>query len=229
MQFWVNKDIQNSWIFQDAEKFKWWVDLFLMADEEGKILMSLSDLTHRWKQPKTTVHRFLENLRTKPICGTRIERLTEHLTVCGIESCKDVRNAYTERTQENPLISLSPTPPISFNPQELSKTTTAPAYVRTQEDEFIQRYKSEGLWMDVALILHVKSLEKCKSLFDEFVVEYQHNCVGHKDYNDFKRHFIQWARVALKKENDNGNDSRQNQRRGVQVVANSPEDYEGPF
>ena len=83
-------------------------------------------------------------------------------------------------------------PPII--PQEIPATDA-----HTREAEFIRRYKDEGLWMDVALILHTKSLEQCKSLFDEFVIEYQHKGDRHNDYTDFKRHFIQWARIAITK------------------------------
>lgn len=236
MDILITKDIQNSWIFQDSVKLKWWLDLVLMADENGEIHMSLSDLCHRWKAPKTTVHRFIAKLISGTVNGTKAEQQTERIIIHVSESYKGVRNGKWNESgtisgtpQESPLISLSPTPPISFNPKENYNTTTAPAYVHTREDEFVRRYKDEGLWMDVALILHVKSLEKCQILFSEFVTESQHNNTPHKDYNDFKRHFIQWARVALKKEIENGNNNGQDKRRGVQVVANSPEDYQGPF
>lgn len=232
MDFWLNRDIQNSWIFQDAEKFKWWVDLLLMADEEGEVRMNLSDLYHRWKRPKPTILRFLEKLSAERIGGTKAERIGGTIRIYGIESYKGERNDRRNESgthKESPLISLSPTPPIPFNPKEYYNTSTAHAHIRTQEDEFARRYKDEGLWMDVALILHVKSLEKCQSLFEDFVTECQHNSTGHRDYADFKRHFVQWARIALKKELDNGNYNRQDKHRGIQVVANSPEDYKGPF
>lgn len=199
----ITKDIQNHWIFQDAEKFKWWVDLHFMADDEGRIHMSLSSLVHRWKAPKTTVQRFMKKISAEPIGGTKVEQQVEQITLTRTESYEGARNSKwnksgtAERIPPCSPSSFSPTPPIStppIIPQEIPAT-----HAHTREEEFIRRYREEGLWMDVALILHVKSLDTCKSLFDEFVIEYQHKGDRHNDYNDFKRHFIQWARIAVTK------------------------------
>ena len=36
----IHRDIAKHWIFQDAEKFKWWIDLLLMASfEDNKTLV----------------------------------------------------------------------------------------------------------------------------------------------------------------------------------------------
>ena len=203
MDLTITKDIQNHWIFQDAEKLKWWIDLHFLADEEGKIYMSLSDLSHRWKAERTKVSRFLSKLSAAPIGATLVQHQVQQITLTRIESYKDERNsecntcATPQRTPPLSPSSFSPPPPIStppIIPQEIPAT-----HAHTREEEFIRRYREEGLWMDVALILHVKSLDTCKSLFDEFVREYQHKGDRHNDYNDFKRHFIQWARIAVTK------------------------------
>lgn len=228
----VTKDILGHWLSQDKKKLGWWVDLVFLSDNQGVVHMNLTDLARRWESNKMTVSRFLDKLSGETICDTKVLRKAGVITIIQSRTCEGCKNeaCYGSVTeQESPLISLSPTPPISFNPKENYNTSTTPAYVYTREDEFVRRYRDEGMWMDVALILHVRSLEKCQSLFSEFVTESQHNNTAHKDYNDFKRHFIQWARVALKKEIENGNNNGQDKRRGVQVVANSPEDYQGPF
>ena len=67
----ITKSVYNSWIFQDPKKLKWWADLHHLADENGEIHMSLSDLSLRWNTPKTTVHRFLSKLASGTIGGTK--------------------------------------------------------------------------------------------------------------------------------------------------------------
>lgn len=198
----VTKDILGHWLSQDKKKLGWWVDLVLLSDNQGVVHMNLTDLASRWGTSKPTVHRFVSRLCEKPICETIVKRQGDMITVCNSESCKGSKNEVrndSETAQESPLISLSPTPLIPFNPKENYNTPTAPAYVRTREDEFVRRYRDEGMWMDVALILHLKSSAECQKLFEEFVVEYQHKGDSHSDYNDFKRHFIQWARIAIQK------------------------------
>ena len=37
MDILITDDIRNHWIFKDDRKFKWWVELNLMADENGEV------------------------------------------------------------------------------------------------------------------------------------------------------------------------------------------------
>ncbi len=73
------------------------------------------------------------------------------------------------------------------------------------------------MWADVALILH-KKIAECEILFDRWIVEFQHNGEKHSDYSDFKKHFINWARITISKESkqfaSNGNNRPDNSRRG---------------
>ena len=111
--------------------------------------------------------------------------------------------------------------------KEIYNTPTA--HTCEGEQDFIDRYRTEGMWTDVALILHAKSVDDCQHLFDRWILEYQHKGQTHRDYTDFKAHFIQWARITIQKEKVNGNNNTQDRRRGVQVVANKVEDYQGSF
>ena len=203
MEIRIDESIHNHWIFQDAEKFKWWVDLHFMADEKGVVRMSLSNLVHRWKAPKTTVQRFIKKICSEPIGGTKVEQQVEQITLTRIESYKDEWNTKwnesgtPQRTPPCSPSSFSPTPPISSPPIIPQENPTSPAH--TREDEFVRKYREESMWLDVAMILHVTDLDLCKKMFEEFVVEYRHKGDTHSCYTDFKKHFIQWARIAISK------------------------------
>ena len=92
MDLLIQQDIQNSWIFQDAEKFKWWVDLHLMADENGEIRMSLSDLAHRWKTDRSAVSRFLKKLSTATVGATFLQHQVQQIRICQTGSYKGACN-----------------------------------------------------------------------------------------------------------------------------------------
>lgn len=242
----LHREITRHWIFQDAEKFKWWVDLLIMASHEecktlingelvslkrGQLTVSLSFLSSRWGRSKEKVLNFLRLLESDRMIERFADRKSTTITICNYDS-------YQEVSDTTPTANLPQTRPISDqSPTEYKNVeeckeiiyNTPTAHTYTREQDFINSYRREGRWSETCLILHLKSIEECESLFDRWILEYQHKGQTHQDYTDFKSHFIQWARITIQKEKSNGNNNRQDKRRGVQVVANSPEDYEGAF
>ena len=239
----VHRDITKHWIFQDAEKFKWWMDLLIMASYEddkllvgdslitlkrGQLNVSLSFLSARWRRSKETVLNFLKLLESDRMIDRKSDRKSTTITICNYEGYQDVEQVTP--TANRPQADRKPTETKkSEEVKEIYNTPTARTYAR--EQEFIRQYREEGDWPTACMILHLKSVSEVEQLFDSFILEYQHKGQTHQDFTDFKGHFIQWARITIQKEKkSNGdNNNRTNQRRGVQVVANSPEDYQGPF
>lgn len=243
----IHRDIATHWIFQDAEKFKWWIDLLLMASFEdnkalvgdrlvevkrGQQIISLSFLASRWDTSKRTVLKFLTLLESDGMCNRCTHQKVTILTICNYESYQEVETPKVtdEVTDKYPIGNRLVTELKNVEEcKEIYNTPTAHTYTHTREQDFINQYRKEGRWADACLILHLKSIEECEHLFDRWILEYQHKGQTHQDYTDFKGHFIQWARITIQKEKKSNGDNRANQRRGVQVVANSVEDYQGPF
>ena len=243
----IHRDIATHWIFQDAEKFKWWIDLLLMASFEdnkalvgdrlvevkrGQQIISLSFLASRWDTSKRTVLKFLTLLESDGMCNRCTHQKVTILTICNYESYQEVETPKVtdEVTDKYPIGNRLVTELKNVEEcKEIYNTPTAHTYTHTREQDFINQYRKEGRWADACLILHLKSIEECEHLFDRWILEYQHKGQTHQDYTDFKGHFIQWARITIQKEKNNGNSIKQDKRRGFQVVANSPEDYQGSF
>ena len=74
----LNTSIAEHWIWQDAEKLKWWLDLILLASwkdrkqlvgkqvvllQRGQLIAPISYLCKRWKRSRTMVENFLKNLQ----------------------------------------------------------------------------------------------------------------------------------------------------------------------
>ena len=235
MSGWIKiyREITRHWIFQDAEKFKWWIDLLIMASHEdyktvvkdelltmkrGQLQVSLSFLSARWGRSKEKVLNFLRLLESDHMIERKSDRKATTITICNYDSYQEVseQTPTANRPQVRPISDQSPTEYKNVEEcKEIYKSSTAPAH--TCESEYVRKYREEGMWMDTALILH-KTPQECESLFDRWVVEYQHNGDTHSSYSDFKKHFVQWARITISKESRNGNNRPDNSRRGRAVV-----------
>ena len=213
----ITKSIQDHWIFQDKQKLGWWLDLVLLADENGQIHMSFSDLAKRWNTSKPTICRFLTKLNNETVCETIVKHQTDRIMVCKSESYKvsknEVRNdceTPRETPKESPLSSpslSSPTPPSitpPIIPQEDSSSSSC-AYTHVREEDFglqvgviatiekyAEQYKSEGMWRDVAAQNHIKPNE-AQEIFKSFVFDQKHNATDYANYSDFKRHFLNYV------------------------------------
>lgn len=210
MRIEITEDFQNSWIYQDEKKIKWLFDLCFLADEDGKISLSIGDLARRWGVERMTVSRFIKRLRDTHMCDT----LVLHLTLCESENYKGGCYRLWLHNKEHPLSSpslSSPTPPSitpPIIPQEKKSERVACACTREEDfslqvgvvatiERYAEQYKSENLWTDVAMINHIK-LEQVKQIFSDFVTIQKHNANDYSGYSDFKSHFMNFVRTRAK-------------------------------
>ncbi len=104
MEGWIkiSRHLPEHWLWADAERLKWWLDLLLLAaweDREvmhdahtftllrGQMIMSAGDLAMRWKKSRPTVIKFLSLLESeKMISRQTLYRQTSIITICKYES-----------------------------------------------------------------------------------------------------------------------------------------------
>ena len=242
----IYRELADHWLAQDLQKLGWWTILLLRVNHEdkkvlsgnqlielkrGQIVASLSYLAELWKTSKRTAERFLELLEKEEMVRRCTRQKVTILTICNYESYQggDTTRCADTCADDAPMTRrwVSETKNEKECKEIINNNTNAHTY--TREQEFIRRYREEAQWPTACLVLHLKSVEECERLFDRWIIEYQHKGQTHDDYTNFTSHFIQWARIAIQKEKKSHGDNRTNQRRGVQVVANSVEDYQGPF
>lgn len=228
----IHRDLAKHWLSQDMERLGRWIDLLLLANhadgkvligetlvelKRGQLIASLSFLAERWKVSKRTVHKFLLLLESESMCIRCSNRKVTILTICNYDSYQERESGgVTDKVTDkypigNRLVSETKN---EEECKEYYNTNTARTHTHEEQD-YINQYLREGLWSDVAMILH-KKIPECQELFNRWVVEYQHNGDRHQDYSDFKRHFIQWSRLAINKEKseNNGNYREPNSKRG---------------
>lgn len=116
MNGWIKlpRSIINHWLWQDAERFKWWCDLLMLAAWEdrktmhdahvfvltkGQMIASVSFLTERWGKSAPTIIKYLKLLEDEGmIKRTVLYRQTSIITICKYESYteQDDMTLYTQ-------------------------------------------------------------------------------------------------------------------------------------
>jgi DNA-binding transcriptional regulator YhcF (GntR family) len=108
------RSLQNHWIWHDATKLKWWIDILLLVNwqdkklnekyklvdcKRGQTIMSLENMAKRWGVDKSTVRRFLKMLQDDAMIETENLQFTTRITVCNYDSYNNPR--HTKQLQSN--------------------------------------------------------------------------------------------------------------------------------
>ena len=109
----ISREIASHWLWQDAERLKWWLDLLFLAAWEdkqvlhdshlfvlrrGQIIASISFLSERWGKSYPTIIKFLRLLEEEDmIKRSTLYRQTSILTICNYDKyqCGDDTSLYT--------------------------------------------------------------------------------------------------------------------------------------
>jgi hypothetical protein len=101
------RSIRRNWIWQDAEKLKWWIDILLEVNyspkkvlignklidcHRGQSLNSLMTWAKRWRTNASAVRRFLHLLESDSMIRVENVSKTTRITVCNYESYQQRRN-----------------------------------------------------------------------------------------------------------------------------------------
>lgn len=97
----ISRNIQSHWLWSDAERLKWWLDLLFMAAWEekkvlhdthlitlqrGQMVASVSFLCRRWKRSNKAVIAYLLMLKSEGMIVRNVmHRQTSIITICNYE------------------------------------------------------------------------------------------------------------------------------------------------
>lgn len=209
----IHRDLDKHWLSKDMEKLGRWIDLLILANYEdkktligeefiivkrGEFVTSYSFLANRWNCSKSTVSKFIELLESDGMISKKVERKATILTICNYDSYQQEEKS---KSNDNRTIveRLSNETKKERN-KEINNiiNNSAPAHTCTCE-EFAERYRRENMWSDIAVMIHARSIDDVKNLFEEFVKISIHDGKVWEDFNDFKKHFRQWATYQMPK------------------------------
>lgn len=129
MSGWIklNREINNHWVFQNSDYFKWWVDILLEVNYapskvviKGKVyecgrgekLYSLDTWATRWKTNKSKVRRYFDLLQKENMIELKNETQTTRLKVCKYEDYQETEKESETQTKHKRNANETQTTPI---------------------------------------------------------------------------------------------------------------------
>lgn len=215
----INREIVNHWLWSDAERLKWWLDLLFMAiwDDKkvlhdshlftlkrGQIIASVAFLCERWEKSNKTVVKYLQMLESeKMIKREVVHRQTPIITICNYELYQD--NVQTQvQTQVQTIVQTN----------KESKEYIIHNNARTREENFLSELENSVFYMEgMAMRYHIGT-DEAREALQVFAKECSLKDTEHRTLTDYKRHFHDWLRYQVEKktkQNDNGYDYRRAQ------------------
>jgi hypothetical protein len=113
----LHRCIQKHWIWQDANRLKWWIDLLLRANHEdkkilfdgtlreckkGEILTSLSKLAEEWGVSRDVARHFLNMLESDAMIVRKTTQKYTQITICNYASYQDRATTEPQATHDTP-------------------------------------------------------------------------------------------------------------------------------
>ena len=164
MSGWIclHRDIQNHWIFSDAERFRAWVDLIMLSNHEdnkfmindtlitvtrGQLAWSQLSLSNRWKWTRQKTRTFLKLLQNESMIDTKSNHHTTIITICNYSQYQD-SPTNQQPTNNQPITNQQPTlnQPITtdnnvnnVNKKEKSTRAKIPFFETVELPFFIDR------------------------------------------------------------------------------------------
>ena len=276
----ISRDINEHWIASNAEWFRWWIDLLLLASwknrkivqdghlielEKGQLICSLSFFCSRWKKSKPTIIRFLNLLKKCDMIETQtLYRYTTILTICNFESYQQESDTLVDTLDNSDVNSLDDTLVDTNRRKERNNnilkkenikerkevdSQNSSTYVATATQkvdyskllEFFNQTISESgsvikeirqLTERRKLAIQARARENGKESLMEVIKQAAKSDFlnGHNDRSwvadfDWLMRPNNFVKVLEGNYNNNGNDRR----RGTEVTAAKPEDYDTTF
>lgn len=123
----LSREINNHWVFQNSDYFKWWIDILLEVNYapakvviKGKVyecgrgekLYSLDTWATRWKTNKSKVRRYFDLLQKENMIELKNETQTTRLKVCKYEDYQETEKESETQTKRKRNTNETQTTPI---------------------------------------------------------------------------------------------------------------------
>lgn len=246
----ISREIANHWLWQDAERLKWWLDLLFLAAwddkqvlhdshlfvlRKGQIIASISFLSERWGKSNPTIIKYLKLLEDEGMIYRQVlYRQTPIITICNYEKYQTQEAAQVDTLLDRQIDSIVDTQ-VDGNKEykNINNISTISSKGESKNLKFIEELKKSQIWLEqMAMRFHI-SIDEIVRRLDDFALDCDCRGTEHQDFNDTRRHYNDWLRIQLEAEKRKNNVSdrqkSENRRRGSDVTATSAEDYEGAF
>lgn len=205
----IHRDIAKHWIFKDAEKFKWWMDMLFLASYEGnktnvgskiveikrgQFIGSLSFFMKRWGVGKERIINYLRLLQSDGMIDKVSDKNITIITICNYESYQNVPDNLPDNNSDyhadNLPDNLPDTTKEGKEVKEINNTNSARTHEErvswdaSRERGFCETFKARGAFLPMGTATG-KSGKEILALLDVYMANREVRDMGHKDYNEF--------------------------------------------
>lgn len=210
----IHREIKDHWIFQDAEKFRWWIDMLFLASYEdnrmliknqlveikrGQFIGSISFFTKRWNASKDRVINFLKLLHSNGMIDKKSDKNITIITICNYDYYQDVPDNLPDNIFRYKADNLPDNLPDTtkegkevkeiINIQAAHAREESPSWTASVEQGYLATFKGLGAAMPMSRKTGIPADEIMK-LLDCYMADRELKGRGHKDYNEFRNLFL---------------------------------------
>lgn len=239
----ISRDIAEHWLWQDAERLKWWLDLLFLAAWEDKQIMhdthlftlrrgqmvaSISFLSKRWKRNPQTIIRYIKMLESEGMIVREVlYRQTSILTICNYERYQSQEVPQVDTIVDTIADTIVDTIVDTSKEYKEIKNNNIKKEIEIKKESRKSAFRAPSV-EDVRLYVQEKSYTVDAEQFVNFY-ESKNWMVGKNKMSNWHAAVATWQK---RERNNHGTDNRQRQesRRGsFEVTATTAKDYEGAF
>lgn len=211
----IHRDITRHWIFRDAEKFKWWMDMLFLASYEdnrtlvknqiteikrGQFIGSISFFVKRWEVSKDRVINFLKLLQSDGMIDKKSDKNVTIITICNYESYQDIPDNLPDNLfdykADNLPDNLPDTTKEGKEIKEIYKLTNSACaregtvtWDAVREQGYFNTFKGQGSAIPFSKRVG-KTPQEVMMLAEVYMATRQLKDKGHKDYKEFVNLFL---------------------------------------
>ena len=218
----ISREITEHWLWSDAERLKWWLDLLFMANwddrkvmhdthlftlKRGQMIASVSFLAERWNKSNPTIIKFLKLLEDEDmICRQTLYRQTPIITICNYDKYQERSDTQVDTIVNTQVDTIVDTIKEYKEDNNIYNTT------HTREESFYDELVADEQYIEMMAMRYHTTTEKVTSSLYEFKQENGLKDARHNSLREYKSHFHDWLRYQIEKQNkNNGNNNRRAQ------------------
>lgn len=219
----IHRDIAKHWIFKDAEKFKWWMDMLFLASYEGnktnvgskiveikrgQFIGSLSFFMKRWGVGKERIINYLRLLQSDGMIDKVSDKNITIITICNYESYQNVPDNLPDNNSDYHADNLPDNlPDTTKEGKEVKEINNNNLNARTREERVPWEDGREKGFAEQIKANQIMAIGRKFSLnrpqVIQFVGAFLDKCQigdhGHRDIGHFGNHLCNFIDEELKK------------------------------
>ena len=242
----IARSIQEHWIWQDAERLKWWLDLLLMANykdtnklarthlitlKSGQFEASTAFLAKRWKRNAQTIIRFLSLLEEEGMITREVVYGSIGIiTICNYESYQTTTDTSVYSPMDSPVYS------------PIDSSVDSPVYSSVDTIKRNKEYKEikEINQRKARIAFQIPTLEEIKSYIHEkgysvdaekFFYFYGSKgwMVGKNKMKNWRMAIATWQKSSKEQNNGISKQKYEDRHSSLEITATGEKDYSTSF